>query len=83
MRIKNIMEVQQIIVSDIKTTQLFWYEHVLRMAEDRLSKEIIKWVTQDTKKRGRLRKSCRYGIVEKYRQEKSQKIYDGLEMLGD
>lgn len=41
-RIKEIMGVKQDIVDDIKIKQLKWY--VLRMPEERLPKQILKWI---------------------------------------
>lgn len=42
-RIRKIMNVNTIIIEDIRTNQLRWYGHVLRMQKERLSKQILLW----------------------------------------
>ena len=41
--IKQNMNVTRSLLDDIKTKQLQWYEHVQRMEEGRLPKEVMKW----------------------------------------
>ena len=43
-------------IKEIKQKQLTWYGHVQRMAEGRLPKIILKWLTKQKRARGRPKK---------------------------
>ena len=47
------MDVARSLLEDIKTKQLQWYGHVLRMEEGRLPKEVMKWSPPGSRKRGK------------------------------
>ena len=51
--IKQKMNVAKSLSDDIKTKQLQWYEHVQRMEERRLPKEVMEWRPSGRRKRGR------------------------------
>ena len=51
-----------VILDDIKTKQLQWYEHVQRMEEGGLPKEVMKWSPPGRRKRGRPRLTWAEGI---------------------
>jgi hypothetical protein len=51
--IKKIMNVTRSLLDDIKTKQLQWYEHVRKMEERRVPKEVLKWRSPGRRKRGR------------------------------
>ena len=40
-------------IYDIKTKQLKWYEHIQRMEEGRLPKKVVKWRPPGRRKQGR------------------------------
>ena len=47
------MKVGQTIIDEIQRRQLVWYEHVERMNNGRLLKQILQWVTTERRKRER------------------------------
>jgi hypothetical protein len=47
------MNVTRSLLDDIKTKQLQWYEHVRKMEEIRVPKEVLKWRSPGRRKRGR------------------------------
>jgi hypothetical protein len=56
-RIRNVTIRQQIgpeetIITEIEQNQLTWYGHVQRMAEGRLPKRALKWMTKQKRARG-------------------------------
>lgn len=48
-RIRDIMGISHAIVNDIKTKQSIWYSHVQIMSDDRLPKQILRWIPQEKK----------------------------------
>jgi len=61
-RIRNVTIKQQIgleekVIKEIEQNQLTWYGHVQRMAEGRLSKIVLKWMTKQKRARGRRKKN--------------------------
>jgi len=61
-RIRNVTIRQQIvleelIIKEIEQNQLTWYGHVQRMAEGRLSKIALKWMTKQKRARVRPKKN--------------------------
>jgi hypothetical protein len=61
-RIREIMGVKHTIINDIKTKQLVWYDHVQRMPDDKIPKQVLNWRPYGRRRRGRLRRSWREGI---------------------
>jgi hypothetical protein len=66
-RIRNVTIRQQTgleetIIKEIEQNQLTWYGHVQRMAEGRLPKIALKWMPQQKRARGRLKKNWMEGI---------------------
>ena len=60
--IKQKMNVAKSLSDDIKTKQLQWYEHVQRMEERRLPKEVMEWRPSGRRKRGRPKLTWAEGI---------------------
>jgi len=60
--IKQKMNVARSLLDDIKTKQLQWCEHVQRMDEERLPKEVMKWRPPGRRKRGRPKLTWAEGI---------------------
>jgi hypothetical protein len=58
----NIMKVNTTIVEDIRTNQLRWYGHVVRMEKERLPKQVLLWTPQGRRRKGRPRRSWTKGI---------------------
>ena len=56
------MNVTRSLLEDTKTKQLQWYEHVSRMEEGRLPKEVMKWRPPGRRKRGRPKRTGRTGL---------------------
>jgi len=56
------MNVAKSLSDDIKTKQLQWYEHVQRMEERRLPKEVMEWRPSGRRKRGRPKLTWAEGI---------------------
>lgn len=67
-RVREVMNVTHTITEDITINQLKWYGHVQRMGEERLPKQLLNWVPQGRRKRGRPRKSWREGIDSEMRE---------------
>jgi len=66
-RIRNVTIRQQIgleepIVKETEQNQLTWYGHVQRMAERRLPKIALKWMPNQKRARGRLKKNWMEGM---------------------
>jgi hypothetical protein len=66
-RIRNVTKRQQIgleetIIKEIEQNQLTWYGHVQRMAEGRLPKIALKWMSKQKRARGRPKKNWMEGI---------------------
>jgi hypothetical protein len=66
-RIRNITIRQQIgleetSIKEIEQNQLTWYGDVQRMAEGRLPKIALKWMSKQRRARGRLKKNWMEGI---------------------
>jgi len=66
-RIRNVTIRQQIgldetIIKGIEQNQLTWYDHVQRMAEERLPKIALKWMPKHKRTRGRPKKNWMEGI---------------------
>jgi len=66
-RIRNVTIRQQIgleetIIKEIEQNQLTWYGHVQRIAEERLPKIALKWMTKQKTARGRPKKNWMEGI---------------------
>jgi hypothetical protein len=49
------MDLQTFILDDIKTKPLIWYEHVQRMADNRVPKKVLELMPPRRRKRRRLR----------------------------
>jgi len=61
-RIRNVTIRQQIgleetIIKENEQNQLTWYDHVQRMAEERLPKIALKWMPKQNRARGRPKKN--------------------------
>ena len=61
-KIRNVTIRQQIgleetIIKEIEQNQLTWYGHVQRMAEGRLTKIALKWMSKQKRARGRPKKN--------------------------
>jgi hypothetical protein len=56
-RIRDIMKVNTTIVEDIRTNQLRWYGHVVRMERERLPKQVLLWTPQGRRRKGTPRRS--------------------------
>ena len=67
-RVRQIMEVGNVIVFDVMTKQLVWYGHVNRMTEERLPKKILDWVPPGRRRRGRPVKGWRQGVLHEMRE---------------
>ena len=66
-RIRNVTIRQQIgleetIIKENEQNQLTWYDHVQRMAEERLPKIALKWMPKQKRARGRPKKNWMDGI---------------------
>lgn len=67
-RVRN-EEIQQRIgiegslATDIERQQLMWYGHVQRMDDTRLPKQIMQWIPQHRRKRGRPKKTWNEGVT--------------------
>ena len=66
-RIRNVNIRQQIgleetLIKEIEPNQLTWYDHVQRMAEERLPKIALKWMAKQKIARGRQTKNWMEGI---------------------
>jgi len=66
-RIRNVIIRQQIgleeiIIKEIEQNHLTWYGHVQRMAEGRVPKIALKWMTKQKRARGRPKKIWMEGI---------------------
>jgi hypothetical protein len=63
-QIKEIMGVKRKpdIIDIIEKKRLHRYGHVKRMPEDRIAKLIMKWIPEERRKRGRLRKTWMEGV---------------------
>jgi len=66
-RIRNVTIRQQIgleetIIKEIEQNELTWYDHVQRMAEERLPKIALKWMPKQKRARGRPKKNWMEGI---------------------
>jgi hypothetical protein len=66
-RIRNVTIRQQIglqetIIKEIEQNQLTWYDHVQRMAEGRLPKIALQWMSKQKRARGRPKKNWTKGI---------------------
>jgi len=49
-KIRKIMKVETTIVEEIQLRQLIWYEHVERMEDTRIPKQILKWTPIEKRK---------------------------------
>lgn len=61
-RIREKMKVEGNIIQDIQEKQLQWYGYLQRMADDRISKQVLQWTPADRLKRGRPKLSWNQGI---------------------
>ncbi|CAH0386587.1 unnamed protein product [Bemisia tabaci] len=61
-KVREIMDVENDIVHDIRPKQLVWYGHVRRMTDDRLPKQVFDWVPPGRRRRGRPMKGWRQGV---------------------
>jgi hypothetical protein len=57
-----VMNVKTTIVEDIRTNQLRWYGHVVRMERERLPKQVLLWTPQGRRRKGRRRRSGTDGV---------------------
>ena len=60
--IRQQIGLEETVIKEIEQNQLTWYGHVLRMAEGRLPKIALKWITKQKRARGRLKKNWVEGI---------------------
>lgn len=60
--IRQEMGLQDTIIRDIEGKQLTWYGHVQRMTDHRLPKQVMTWIPQHKRKRGRPKKTWNEGI---------------------
>lgn len=56
------MGVEGTVIHDIESKQLIWYGHVQRMGDDKLPKQIMRWILTGKRKRGRPKKNWLEGI---------------------
>ncbi|PSN41472.1 hypothetical protein C0J52_27683 [Blattella germanica] len=62
------MKVKGSLTEYIKTAQLRWFGHVIRMREDRLPKNIFEWHPMGRRKRGRSNITWTEGILKTMRE---------------
>ena len=55
--IRQQIGLEETIIKEIEQNQLTWYGHVQRMAEEKLPKTILKWMTKQKRARGRPKKN--------------------------
>jgi len=77
------MGVTHTITEHIRTKQLIWYDHVQRMAEERIPKQILKWNPQGREKRGRQGKVGERASMETLEPEVWRTIDEWTETDGD
>jgi hypothetical protein len=46
----------------IEKKRLYWYGHIKRMPQERISKSIMEWIPEERRKRGRPRKTWMEGV---------------------
>ncbi|XP_030748906.1 uncharacterized protein LOC115876990 [Sitophilus oryzae] len=61
--IRRITKKEITIIEEIQKKQLIWYGHVNRMGEERLPKNIMKWIPTGKRKRGRPRETWLKGVT--------------------
>jgi hypothetical protein len=59
-RIRDIMKVNTTIVENIRTNQLRWYEHVVRMERERLPKQVLLWTGKKKKRKAKTKLDRRH-----------------------
>jgi len=69
--IRQKIGLEETIIKEIEQNQLTWYGHVQRMAEGRLSKVALKWMSKQRRVRGRPKKKWMEGI----RKAMNERIY--------
>jgi hypothetical protein len=62
------MNINTTIVEDIRTSQLRWYGHVVRMERERLPKQVLLWIPQGRRRKEKLRRSWTEGVREEMRE---------------
>jgi hypothetical protein len=70
-RIRDIMKVNTTIVENIRTHQLRWYEHVVRMERERLPKQVLLWTGKKKKKKTKLDRRHTRGVETKRTQRRT------------
>ena len=60
--IRQQIGLEETIIKEIEQKQLTWYDHVQRMAEERLPKIALKWMAKQKIARGRQTKNWMEGI---------------------
>jgi hypothetical protein len=60
--IRQQIGVEESIIKEIEQKQLTWYGHVQRMAEERLPRVALRWMPEQKRARGRLKKNWMEGI---------------------
>jgi hypothetical protein len=60
--IRQQIGLKETIIKEIEQNQLTWYDHVQRMAEERLPKVALKWMPKQKRARGRPKKNWMEGI---------------------
>jgi hypothetical protein len=58
------MEMEKYITDEVQKRQLIWFEHTNRMYETRWRGKVLKWVSQEERKRRRSRRSWGDNIKE-------------------
>ena len=56
------IELEETIIKEIEQNHLTWYDHVQRMAEERLTKIVLNWMPKQKRARRRPKKNWMEGI---------------------